>query len=72
MRSLYLSLMTTYPFKSADYADYTDYSNHLKDDAKSVGFNSPQLVGAKRRSRKAGRRGSSLAPEGSEVLRMNL
>ncbi len=29
---------------STDFADYTDYSNHLKGDAKSVGFNSPQLA----------------------------
>ena len=38
--------------------DYTDYYQ-LKDNAQSVGFNFPLLVGAKRRSRKAGPLGSS-------------
>ena len=30
---------------STDFADYTDYSNHLKCDAKSVGFNSRMIGG---------------------------
>ena len=34
-------------FESTDFADYTDYSNHFKSDAKSTGLNSPQLAAIK-------------------------
>ncbi len=37
-------------WRARDFADYTDYSNHLEDDVKSVGFNSLQLVGVNRAS----------------------
>ncbi len=41
-----IRLITTDPPATARHkrAGYTDYSNHLKGDAKSAGFNSPQLA----------------------------